>query len=161
MIKLETKVQIKNHHAKDFFKFFINCDDAEYQQWWPGEHFSFHTILKKTDNVGNIVYFDEKIAGRRLKFKATIIKVSPDRFITYQMIDFFRLPAWLTVMFEDADNGTIVTHTLLVGYEGIGRIFDPLFGLYLTKKFEKDLSDHALKEFQLLAELLKKESSSE
>jgi hypothetical protein len=150
MINLETKVQSNNLKAQDIFSFMLNCDDEKYQTWWPENHFSFHTIKRNPNNNGNLVFFDEMVGKRRLKFTAVIIKLITDKEIVWQMKKLVMLPAWLSLKFDETKDGLIITHKLSVGFNGFGKIFDPILKLYLNDKFEKDLAAHAETEFKRL-----------
>ena len=65
-----------------------------------------------------------------------------------------KLPGWLALEFEDIENGVRIIHTLSLGYKGIGKIFDKVLELYLSKKFQMDLDEHAKTEFPMLAKML-------
>ncbi|MCL6614893.1 MAG: hypothetical protein K6U03_09835, partial [Firmicutes bacterium] len=74
--------------------------------------------------------------------------------IIWQMKKMFRLPAWLSLKFEDDRDGVRIIHELRVGFAGPGRIFDPLIRLFISREFEAALNEHAAIEFNKLADLL-------
>lgn len=150
MVILQTQVKVDNFSSKRVFDFFINCNDEKYQAWWPENHFSFHTIKRDPNNIGNLVFFDEMVGKRRLRFKAVIIKLITDKEIVWQMKKIVMLPAWLSLKFDETKDGLLITHKLSVGFEGFGKIFDPILKFYLNDKFEKDLAMHAKTEFKRL-----------
>ena len=154
MIKFKTEINVKHTSGKAISEYFLNCTDEDYQKWWEGTHLSFHTIERHPNNLGNLVIFDEYIGGRRLKFIAKVIEIIPGRKLVWQMKKVISLPGWLTLEFEDTDDGVKITHILGAGLEGIGKIFDPLLKITFSKKFDKEMEYHAQIEFQKLAKIL-------
>lgn len=152
----KTSICVKNLNAHKLYEFMLHCTDEQYAEWWPGTHLAFHTIKRTPNDVGNLVYFDEMIGSRRLKYKAVVIEATPDRKITWQMKKFVRLPGYLSLELNDTNLGLEIAHTLSVGYNNaISRVcLDPLIRLYANKKYEYDLVKHANAEFNKLAELL-------
>ena len=132
----------------------LNCTDEDYQNWWPGTHLAFHTTKRFPGDFGNLVYFDEYVGRRRLKFEGVLIKSIPGKEIVWQMKKVVRLPAWLVLELDDTDAGVVITHTIKAGFAGVGRLFDPFLRLFLTKDFEQDMEEHAQIEFTKLAEIL-------
>ena len=47
-----------------------------------------------------------------------------------------------------------IVHTLNAGFSGVGKIFDPLLRIFISRNFERDLELHAKMEFPKLAETL-------
>jgi hypothetical protein len=154
MITLKTEVQVKGIAGRAIFDFMMHCTDEHYQQWWPGTHRAFHTIQRLPGDVGNRVYFDEYVGKRRLKFAAIVVESIPDKKIVWQMEKILRLPAWLGLEFSDNHEGVSIAHTLKMGFSGPGNALDPLLGLFCSKRFAKDLEEHAHDEFTRLAEIL-------
>jgi hypothetical protein len=64
------------------------------------------------------------------------------------------LPGWLTLAFEDSNDGVEIIHTITIGFNGVGRILDPLLKSYFSEDFEKELNQHAQTEFHKLANIL-------
>ena len=154
MLEMTTVVPVKGITGKAVIDFFISCTDQKYQHWWPGTHFAFHTLQRTPNEIGNLVYFDEMVGTRRLKFKGVVIEYIPGYKIVWQMKKRFRLPAWLVLETAQTPDGVTITHTLKAGFKGIGTILDPLLRLYLSSKFQQDLEDHANYEFNRLADIL-------
>ncbi|MDQ1329892.1 MAG: hypothetical protein QG578_154 [Thermodesulfobacteriota bacterium] len=154
MITMMTKVNVKGITGKSISEFLLNCTDKEYQRWWKGVHLSFNTIKRYPDNIGNLVYFDELVGKHRLKFKGQITEIIPGKKLVWQMKKFVNLPGWLTLVFEDSNNGVEITHTITIGFNGAGRILDPLLKAYFSDDFEKEMNEHAQIEFHKLANIL-------
>jgi hypothetical protein len=89
-----------------------------------------------------------------LKIDGWVVRHTPGKEIVWQMMKGVPLPAWLALEFVDDDTGVNITHTLKVGFEGIGRMFEPILGLYLNEEFEKDMEEHAHIEFTRLGRIL-------
>jgi hypothetical protein len=155
MVVLQTKVCVNGVSGKLVTDFFINCTDADYQRWWKGTHLEFHTVNRTTDVIGSLVYFDEYAGKHRLKFKGAITGYVPGQRIQYRMVKGLSLPAWLVLEFRDRADGVEIVHTVKAGYQGIGKVFDPLIRLYLSGAFEKALNEHAQAEFLRLGDLLR------
>lgn len=154
MIEIRTEVQLTGVSGKNISDFLLRCTDSEYQNWWPGTHIAWHTKRQFPDNMGNVVYFDEYVGKRRLKFDAVVVKCIPGKEVIWQMMKFLRLPAWLVIEFEDNDKGTVLIHTIKAGYLGLGRFLDGLLKLFFNKQFGKDMDEHAHIEFKKLAVIL-------
>jgi hypothetical protein len=154
MLTLKTEVDVRGVVGKEILDYLLNCADHDYQRWWPGTHLAFHTIKRYPGDLGNEVYFDEYVGKRRLKFQGIVTEVTPGERIVWQMKMVVKLPAWLILECKKTHAGIRVLHTLMAGFTGIGRIFDPLLRAYLSKDFERDLELHAKTEFPKLAELL-------
>lgn len=154
MIELRTKVELGGISGSSVADFMLYCTDQDYQEWWPGTHLAFHTIKRFPGDLGNLVYFDEYLGGRRLRFKGVVVKHTPGREIVWQLKKGLRLPAWLVLELDDHDAGVTITHTIKVGLAGVGRFFDPLLRLFLNQEFEGDLVQHARTEFKELAKIL-------
>lgn len=156
MITMKTKVNVKGITGKAISEFMLNCTDEDYQRWWKGVHLAFHTIRRYPNDVGNLVYFDEFVGNHRLRFKAEVVEIIPDKKIVWQMKKGVKLPGWLILVFEDRDGGVEINHTLAIGFNGVGSILDPLLKVYFSDDFEKKQSEHAHIEFHKLASLLSK-----
>lgn len=154
MLTLKTEVPVQGISGKDVSDFMINCTDKDYQAWWPGMHLAFHTIKRYPHDLGNLVFFDEYIGKRRLRFQGIVVKLTPGKEVVWQMKKMVKLPAWLTLKFEDTDTGVKISHALTFGFAGVGKIIDPLLRLFATKRLEKDLTEHAQTEFTALGKIL-------
>ena len=154
MLKIVTEVVVGDVSRREMYDFMLYCTDEDYQAWWPDMHLAFHTIKRRPNDLGNLVYFDEYIGSRRLRFHAVVTELEEDSRIIWQMKMGFRLPAWLSFELEEHPAGVMVRHTLLAGFSGLGRILDPLLKLYLSASFAQELDEHARTEFPMLAALL-------
>lgn len=154
MITIQSIVQVKGIKSQQVIDFMLNCTDTDYQNWWPGTHLAFHTRKHYPNNLGNLVYFDEYVGPNRLKFQGTVTEINPERKIVWRMQKGIKLPAWLILEFEQQSESVKIIHTLEVGYNGIGKIFDPLLRLYLSDAFISELNQHAQFEFQELGRIL-------
>ena len=155
MVVLQTRVSVEGITGKHVTEFFINCTDSDYQRWWEGTHLEFHTINRTTDGVGSLVYFDEYVGKHRLQFKGRITEYVAGKRIEYRLEKGLSLPAWLVLEFRDRPGGVDIVHTVKAGYQGVGRILDPLIRLHLSDAFEKALNEHAQAEFSRLGDLLR------
>jgi hypothetical protein len=155
MITIQSIVDVENITAQKLLDFMLYCTDADYQKWWPGTHLQFHTVRGEPGKVGSLVYFDEFVGRRRLKFHGVIREVKPGRKVTWQMQAGFDLPAWLSIELEEKPQGVHLIHTLAAGFDGPGRVLDPLLRLYLSPTFARELDEHAHTEFPRLGEMLR------
>jgi hypothetical protein len=154
MIIMKTKVNVKGITGKAISEFLLNCTDEDYQRWWKGTHLSFHTIKRYPNNLSNLVYFDEHVGKYRLKFKGVVTEIIPAKKLVWQIKKVVKLPGWLTLEFEDSNDGVRIIHTIAIGFNGIGRIFDPILKVYFSDEFEKEMDKHAQIEFNKLADIL-------
>ena len=154
MITMQTNVDTSGVTGKEIIDFMLNCTDQDYQKWWQGTHLAFHTLERYPNNLGNLVYFDEYVGKRRLRFKSVVTEIIPGKKLVWQMKMLFKLPGWLILEFKDIDGDTKIIHTLVAGYGGIGKILDPLIRKYLSKHLEAELAEHAQFEFKKLVKIL-------
>lgn len=154
MITLTTIVDLKHISSHEIYDFMLNCTDADYQTWWPGTHLKWHTLRRRPGDLGNLVYFDEYVGKRRLKFRGIVTELLSDRKIVWQMVKLVRLPAWLTLELAPHPDGLRLVHTLSVGFNGPGKLLDPLLRLYFTDAFARTLDEHARAEFPMLGEMI-------
>ncbi len=157
MVTLKTVVRLKGVTSQEVYDFMLNLNDVDYQRWWKGTHLICHTVKKYPGNIGNIIYTDEYAGKYRIKGYSVITKLVPYREMVYQIIMGIKMPAWFIMRFEDLEDGVNLEHIVEVGGQGIWRIFDPIFRIILSKKFEKALAEHAHAEFPMLAEMLVKD----
>jgi hypothetical protein len=117
-------------------------------------HIQLHTIRRHPDNLGNVVYMDELVGRYRLKATAVVVEVLPGKKIVWQFKKGIRLPVWLSLTLEGDAAGVSVTHTVRVGFGGLGRILDPIFRVYFSAPFTAALDEHVKVEFPKLRDLL-------
>jgi hypothetical protein len=154
MITIQSTVHVAGTRAAEILDFLLRCEDADYQRWWPGTHFHMHTIRRRPDGVGNTVSMDEMIGQRRVKLTGVVTELIPGKRLVWQLKALVRLPVRLVLELEDDPTGVRVTHTIRAGLGGVGRIFDPLFRLYLSRGFERAMEQHVHTEFPRLGALL-------
>lgn len=155
MITYTTRFTVAGISARGIYYFLLNCDDDQYRRWWPGMHLAFHTIQRTPSNVGNLVYMDEYVGDFHLRFHAVVKDLVSDREIVWQMrASGILLPAWVRVTLSQISNGVTLTHTVSAGYRGVGRPLDVLLRRYLSRKFERQMAEHAYIEFNRLRDLL-------
>ncbi|MGQ9779047.1 MAG: hypothetical protein ACUVRM_04090 [Bacillota bacterium] len=87
-----------------------------------------------------------------MRFAAVIAKCHPGEEIVWQRKKIFRLPAWLSLKFEDVRGGLRIIHELRLGFAGPGSILD--LELFLSGEFKAALEEHVISEFNKLADLL-------
>jgi hypothetical protein len=132
--------------------------DAAYSAWWPGVHDRFHITARsgRPDHVGDRVVMDEVVGRRRLRFAGEVVDVVADRRVVWQLHRGVPLPVRLRLDLEDERDpsgeapAVRVRHTVQAGWAGPGRILDPIFGLYLSRRFAADLDEHVGTEFARL-----------
>ncbi len=81
VIMLSTVVNLKGITRQTLYDFMLNCKDDDYRNWWPGTHLAFHTTRRFPNNLGNLVYFDEYVGSRRLKFEGIVVENFPARYL--------------------------------------------------------------------------------
>ena len=154
MIILYTNIRIHGLSGQEIYDFMLNPTDETYRQWWPGAHLAFHVEKRFPNHIGDLIYFDEYIGRRRLKFKGVVKEAIPGKRIVWQVKKIWTMPARVSLDFKDFDKGVEITHTLSVGFNQIGRLLDPILRLYFSAEFEKELNAHVQTEFQKLADVL-------
>jgi hypothetical protein len=154
MITIRSKVQIAGLKGEEVTDFLLNPSDAAYQEWWRGTHLRLHPISGSGANPGDMVYMDEFIGARRVRMTGVVIESVRGRKIVWQLARLIRFPVWLTRELADADEGVTVTHTIVAGFTGVGRIFDPILRLYFSPEFATAMDNHVKAEFPKLRELL-------
>lgn len=155
MLTIQTQVHVPLITGREMADFLLYCTDREYQAWWQGMHLEFHTIKRYPGDLGSVIYMDEFVGKKRVKMLAIVTEVIPGRRIVWQMKKIVRLPVWLTLEFVDDANGVMLTHALQAGFKGFGRILDPLWRIYFTDEFRRDMDEHATIEFPKLGEMLR------
>ncbi|MCF7921129.1 MAG: hypothetical protein K9M55_00360 [Candidatus Marinimicrobia bacterium] len=153
MIEFKTTVSVAGITAHQVYDFMLNCNDADYQKWWPGTHFAFHTRLHKPGGLGNVVYFDESVGPQRIKSKAVVVEAVKAQKLVWQLKKGLKLPVWIELSLEDDAAGVGVLHIMKAGFPGRGSMFDIFFRLILNHHFERELNEHVRTEFSLMGKL--------
>jgi len=150
MFTLTTQAHIVGLSSHAVFDFFVHSTDEDFQAWWPDVHLNCRMIRRSPNHVGNIIEFDQLIGPYRVREKGIIVEAIPGRRFARQVIQGVRLPIFIAFDLVEDERGVTITHTINAGYRGIGRILDPLFRLFFTRKFIAALDEHLLMEFELL-----------
>ena len=135
MIRHITKLIVSNATAEQFYDFMISPNNNCYRAWWPEEHLEFYITKSGNKNhLGDEVYYDEYLGeARRLKFFADVIIANHPTNIAWQMKKSkMRLPAVLSVTFNNTPEGLQIHHELKIGFGGLGKILDPFIRFYFT-----------------------------
>jgi hypothetical protein len=154
MITLHTTTHVPGLTGREITDFLLQCDDAQYQAWWPGTHLRFHTLHREPGAVGNIVFMDEYVGRFRVTEKAVVTAAVPGRELALQFLHGIRMPARLIMRFTDERGGVTIAHTIELGFRGIGRVLDPLLRLWLPPAFADAMDAHMREEFPRLRTLL-------
>lgn len=155
MLVLQTEIRVGGITGADVFDFLANTDDESYQAWWPGTHFQLHAVERGDDHVGDVLYMDEYVGKRRLRWTVVVTEAVPGRRLVWQFKRRIKLPARLELEFSDFEGGVTITHTFRAGFRGAGRVLDPALKVLLSRAFAKDLDEHVRTEFPLLRDLLR------
>ena len=153
MISLNTTIHVSGITARAITEFLVNCDDAQYQAWWPGVHLHFHSVRRFPGDVGNVVYMDEYVGRFRIKGRAVVTSAIPGREIVCQAKYGLRLPVRILLRLQDDPDGVTISHTIEAGFRGIGRVLDPMFRLWFTPEFREAMDAHVRTEFPRLRDL--------
>ena len=145
-------------NAAAFFEFMINPPPETYARWLPGEHHEFHIVKhSKAPPIGDLIFFDQHISKKhRLTFYAVTIIADKTNHVLYQMRKFgINLPGYLDLRFQETTEGLLLTETIRVGFNGIGKIIDPILRLFFNKSFFIAMNGHHKREWENLAEILR------
>lgn len=157
MIVLQTTTSVRRLRGQEIYDFLTHPDDASYQRWWLGTHLQLHFVgapSARGGGVGSEIHMDEYIGAHRLRMNAVVTEAVPGRRLSMRMKKVIRLPATLTLEFEDDADGVRIVHTVRAGYAGPARMLDPLLRLHFTPAFARALDEHVHTEFARLGELL-------
>ena len=157
MITYTLNSKLTNAKADGFFNFITNAPAEVYIKWLPEEHNEFY-VVKRSDKspIGDLVYFDQNIGNKyRLKFYAIIKNANKPNRVVFQMRKFgINLPGFLELDFSDTAEGLLLTETLRIGLNGIGKIIDPFIKIKFGKKFHNEFKEHHKREWQNLSDIL-------
>jgi uncharacterized protein YndB with AHSA1/START domain len=154
MITLTTRVRVDGLKGKEVTDFLLQADDEDYRRWWRGTHLKYHTVRRVDGDVGNLIYFEEFVGRRHERTKAVVVALSPGRRLVMQMKRGIRLPIWLELELEDDAGGVTITQRIRAGYEGAGRVLDPILRRYFSREYHQALDEHAWTEFPMLRDML-------
>ena len=154
MLTLQTKLRVDGITGKQIFDCLADPNDQAYQQWWPGTHIQLHPLKRSEDHLGDVIYMDEYIGERRLRMEGIVVEAVPEHKLVWQLRKLITLPVSVSLELTDDASGVAITHTIEAGFKGPGRLVDPLFRLYFSRKFAAALDDHVKTEFPLLRDRL-------
>lgn len=157
MLTFESRMTLTGVTGDDITAFMLECEDARYRSWWPGTHLAFHIVRPGPghDHVGDVVWMDEFVGSRRLRMPADVVEAVPGERIVWHLRPWrLRLPVILTLEVRPDDAGVLLRHVLTAGWRGRLCVFDPLWRLYFTRSFARELDEHAHTEFPKLTDLL-------
>ena len=154
MITICTKTHVARLQGMEVTAFLLNPTDAKYQRWWKGTHLALHPVQGSKQGTGHLIYMDEFIGVRRVRMTGVVTESVPGKKITWQLKKGVRLPVWLSLELADDDEGVAIEHTIRAGFQGVGRILDPIFRIYLSEEFARDMDDHVKTEFVKLEDML-------
>lgn len=158
MLTMQTEVDLRGPSAREVTDFMLECDDTAYAAWWPGTHREFHVVEPGpgAGHVGDRVWMDELVGSRHLRMGATVVVADPGHRIVWQLRPWrLPLPVHLALTVRDEGDHVALRHTLTAGWNGWRRVLDPVWRLYFTAAFTRELDEHARTEFPRLAELLR------
>jgi hypothetical protein len=155
VIRLCTQIEVSGITGIEITDFLLNCTDEAYRHWWPGTHLSFHTIKRVPGDVGNLVFMDEFIGDRRIRMQGVVTEVHPGKRLVWQCTKLIRWPVKLVLQLDDEGDAARLTHTIEAGFNGFGRILDPLFRLYFSRRFAESMDQHVRTEFPKLRDILR------
>lgn len=155
MIALQTTTHVLGLRGQEIYDFLTHPDDRSYQRWWLGTHLQLHLVGGGDGGVGSEIHMDEYIGRHRVRMNAVVTEAVPGRRLVMRMKKLVRLPATLTLEFDDEAGGVRIVHTLRAGYAGPGCVLDPLLRLYFTPAFERAMDAHVHTEFAKLRVLLR------
>ena len=157
MVTYTLHSKLPNAKAEEFYNFMINAPAEVYANWLPEEHYEFRVVKRSNESpVGDLFYFDQNIGHKyRMKFYATIkIANKPNRLV-FQMRKYgINLPGHLELNLSDADEGLLLTETLRIGLNGLGKICDPFIKMIYGKRFYLTFKEHHKREWQNLSDIL-------
>lgn len=158
MIVIRSHVALRDVSGQEVTEFLLNCTDEAYRAWWPGVHLRLHMLRPGPgpDHVGDRVLMDEFIGRRRVRMSGEVVATVPGQLITWQLRTGVRLPVRLTLELTATADGVEVRHTITAGWDGPGRLADPLFRLYFTRAFAVAMDAHVRHEFPLLRDRIRR-----
>ena len=158
MFSFATQAHVEGLRARDVYEFFLDSTESDFQAWFPGVHLGYRVVRGAASHVGRVIQFDQNIGPYRVRETARIVEAVPYRRFVRQVIRGFQLPIFVTFDLADEARGVRITHTIQAGHPGLGRVLDPLYRLYFTRKFLAALDEHVLAELLLLPNVVKRTS---
>jgi hypothetical protein len=114
-------------------------------------HLQLHVIARGDDShVGDVLVMDEYVGARRLRLHAIVEEAVAGSRLVWRLKAGVRLPVWLSLEFDGGVDRVLITHRIHAGWSGWGRLFDPLWRLYLSPAFASAMDAHVHEEFRAL-----------
>lgn len=159
MIIMQTTSTVENLSAKEAQDFLINCTDEMYQKSWPDVHIQKHPIKRgRPDHVGDVVYAFEYLGKFTIEAKMEVTKYIPEKLIEFR-VSIGKTGSLVPVVFlfetKDCMEGVYLSNKFFIGWDGIGKIFDPIIELFFPKELRNAMEEHILTEWPLISASLK------
>lgn len=150
--------ELSGAKAEQFYAFMINPIPEIYRHWLPEEHHKFYVVKHgRQTPIGDLVYYDQHISkSHRLNFYAIIRVAKNTNKIVFQMRKFgINLPAYLDLEFHDTTSHLFLKEEIRIGFDGIGKILDPVIKMFFNKSFFNAMNSHHKREWSCLADIMK------
>ena len=101
MLTLESHVTVRGVTGQEITDFLLEPHDDSYRAWWPGTHLEFHVLRHGTqgEHVGDVVWMDEYVGGRRVRMAAEVVTAVPGEKVVW------RLRRWRVATSGSTDSG--------------------------------------------------------
>jgi hypothetical protein len=154
MIDHITKIEVLGKTPNQLYAFMFSLDKAKYISWHPTEHKDFRIVKETKDIIGSVFFFHEQMDKLTVKYNWEVMELVENHKIVMKARYF--LPVYLILDFDNTPNGTLVTHTLQIGYQKkiTGRTDWFLQNFVFTKNKQASLERHAHEEFKNLEKLI-------
>ena len=116
-VKLTTHTKLRGVSPHQVYDFLVNQNNERYRLFHPKDHKEYKVLHRpKKGIVGTIVYLKEEYEnGYITSAKAKFIEANPDKKIVLKSVSPWWQPSTLVFVLESIDNGTLITHHMLVG----------------------------------------------
>ena len=148
-----TKIEILGKKPNQIFDFMLSLNKEKYLNWHP-EHKDFAVINQTENKIGTVFYFYEKMDKLTVKYKWEVVEFTQNHKVVMKAKYF--IPIYLTLTFDETENGTLVTHDIQLGYKKktIGIIDWVIKSFVFTKSKELSNERHAIEEFKNLEKII-------
>lgn len=142
-LKVYTRIVIFVHErcvisakANEVWSFLAGMDRENYLRWHPADHLDFRLLreARRSDRIGRVVYFRERIGRRPIGLRCIISASQPGRFVEYRPIYPFLRPLSSLgrgyFRLRQLDEGSTRLEAVIeIGWHGTGSaVFDWLIG---------------------------------
>ena len=159
MLTLQTELTVTGLTGREITDFLLDPDDERYRAWWPGTHLAFHRLSKGPEHPGrpgDRMVMDELVGSRHLRMVAEVVDAVPSERVVWRMrVGRVPLPVRVTITFRTDGDDVRIRHAITAGWGGPGRAVDPLWRLYFSSAFAREMDQHARTEFPLLRGVLR------